>query len=198
MDERWDHAVIYDLIPKGSKVLDLGCGDGSLLSSLVEEKGVVGYGVEKDWAKVLEAVRRGVRSLNLDIDDDLKDLPENSFDYVILERTLQEVRLPGEALKNALSIGKYAVVSYPNISYWRIAQSLVSQGRMPVNVAIPYSWHEPKTVHMISIRDFLDWTEGNRVEVEEGYCLVEGEVEEYHPKHTTTASEALFVLSKTD
>lgn len=196
MSERWDHEVIHQLIPSKSKVLDLGCGTGSLLSSLTNKKGVTGYGIDKDWEKARAAISKGIYPLNLDIDEDMDLFSDSSFDYVILERTLQEVRLPGEALKQSLRIGRYAVVSYPNISYWRIAQSLVSQGKMPKNIAIPYSWHEGNTVHMISIRDFLDWTEENGVDVIEGYCLVEDTVETYTPKHSTTASEALFVLSK--
>lgn len=198
IEDRWDHEVICDLIPYETSVLDLGCGEGSLLKWLIEEKDIRGYGLDKDWENSCEAIAKGVSSLNMYIEEGLMDFPPSSFDYVIIERTLQEVGMPVEVLTGALRVGKKVIVSFPNISHWRIAQSLVSRGKMPVTPSLPYNWETSPTVHMISIKDFLDWTEENNVEVNSAYCLVDGEIEGYKSKHSTMASEALFVISKTD
>lgn len=153
-DVRADLRVIAALVEPGSRVLDVGCGDGLLLDYLAREKGVDGRGVELSQAGVNACVAQGLSVVQGDADTDLADYPTGGYDYVILSQTLQATRKPYKVLKQMLRIGRHAIVSFPNFGHWRVRLSLLWNGRMPVTAALPQSWYETPNIHFCTIADF--------------------------------------------
>lgn len=163
---RIDLQVIADLVKPGSRVLDVGCGDGSLLELLQQKRGVDGRGIELSQVGVNECVARGLSVIQGDADRDLVHYPDDAFDYVILSQTIQATRNPKIVLCELLRIGQRAIVSFPNFGHWSIRLSLGFSGRMPVTRNISYSWYETPNIHFCTMRDFVELTEeiGARME----------------------------------
>ncbi len=154
-EPRIDLRVIADLIRPGSRVLDVGSGDGELLDLLAREKQVDGRGLEISQRGVNESVARGLPVIQGDADSDLSYYPDKGFDYVILSQTLQATRNPKLVLNELLRIGDRAIVSFPNFGHWRVRLSLLLKGRMPVTKDLPYSWYDTPNIHFCTIRDFV-------------------------------------------
>jgi len=154
-ESRVDLRVIADLIRPGSRVLDVGSGDGELLDLLAREKQVDGRGLEISQRGVNECVARGLSVIQGDADRDLSYYPDKGFDYVVLSQTLQATRNPKEVLNELLRIGDRAIVSFPNFGHWRVRCSLMFKGRMPVTKDLPYSWYDTPNIHFCTIRDFV-------------------------------------------
>ena len=152
---RVDLLVIADLIEAGARVLDIGCGDGALLHYLAHNKDVDGRGIEISQAGVNACVRHGLSVLQGDADTDLRDYPDQAFDYVVLSQTLQATRNPREVLFELVRIGRHAIVSFPNFGYWRIRWQLFARGRMPETEALAQAWYETPNIHLCTIRDFV-------------------------------------------
>lgn len=153
---RVDFKVIASLIQSGTRVLDVGCGDGALLDLLAARRGVDGRGVELSQQGVDQCLSRGLSVVQGDADRDLVYYPDDGFDYVILSQTLQATHNPKQVLHELLRIGRRAVVSIPNFGYWRVRASLLFGGRMPVTKELPYSWYDTPNIHFCTIADFLD------------------------------------------
>jgi methionine biosynthesis protein MetW len=151
---RIDLAVVAGLVSPGARVLDLGCGDGTLLKLLVDEKGVFARGVEISDEGVLQCVSRGLAVDHADLDQGLGDYPDDSFDYVILSQTLQTVRKPDLVLKEMLRVGRTGIVSFPNFGYWRVRAALLLTGRMPKTDYLPYEWYDTPNIHLLTVKDF--------------------------------------------
>lgn len=171
---RIDHSVILELIPRGARVLDLGCGDGSLLLKLVRQKGVVGRGIEISEAGVRECIAKGLTVLQGDVDQGLRDYPDASFDYVVLNQTLQAVKKPDVVLSEILRVGRKGVVGFPNFAYWKMRLYLLLRGRMPKTDFLPYEWYDTPNIHFCSILDFIDYCARHRVAVEKVVYLSTG------------------------
>ena len=154
MSLRPDLAAIAAVVPQGARVLDIGCGDGALLSELRATAAIDGRGIELDAADVASAVGRGLSVVQGDADTDLVDYPADGFDVVILSNTLQAMRAPAAVLGEMLRIGRRAVVSFPNFGHWRVRLALLFGGRMPVTRTLPVSWHETPNIHLCTIDDF--------------------------------------------
>lgn len=154
--QRVDLQVVAGFIPAGTKVLDVGSGDGVLLDLLQTEKQVDGRGLELSQRGVNECVARGLSVVQGDADTDLVFYPDRGFDYVILSQTLQATRNPKQVLAELLRIGERAIVSFPNFGHWRVRLSLLLRGRMPVTKDLPYSWYDTPNIHFCTIRDFVD------------------------------------------
>ena len=155
MSLRNDHRIVADLVSPGSRVLDIGCGDGTLLSYLRAEKGIDARGIELSREGVASCVGKGLAVIQGDADTDLFDYPDACFDTVILSQTLQATRQPRVVLEEMLRIGKNAIVSFPNFGHWRMRLEIALQGRMPVTKSLPYSWYDTPNIHFCTIRDFL-------------------------------------------
>ena len=153
---RVDLVAISELVSKGSRVLDVGCGDGSLLALLEKTRQVKGRGIELSQRGVNQCVARGLSVVQGDADADLADYPDNGFDFVILSQTLQATRRPRHVLEEILRIGSKAVVSFPNFGHWRVRTLLGFTGRMPVTRSLPVPWYETPNIHFCTIRDFVE------------------------------------------
>lgn len=155
MNARVDLLVIADMVANGSRVLDVGCGDGSLLRLLADQKQVDARGIEISQRGVNDCVSKGLSVIQGDADTDLIDYPANAFDYVILSQTIQATRNPKKVLEQMLRIGSRAIISFPNFGHWRIRSQLVLKGRMPVTDNLSYAWYETPNIHFCTIRDFV-------------------------------------------
>lgn len=153
---RVDHELIAEMVDAGSRVLDVGCGDGELLHLLAERKGVDGRGVEIDRNRVNACVASGLSVIQGDADRDLTNYPDQAFDYAILSLTIQATHNPKAVLENLLRIGRRAIVSFPNFGHWQVRTRLLFSGRMPVTRNLPDTWYLSPNAHLCTIRDFAD------------------------------------------
>jgi methionine biosynthesis protein MetW len=151
---RLDYELIGALVPTGSRVLDLGCGDGQLLSQLVENKGCQGKGIEINEQAVLACIRRGVAVYHGDMVEGMAFYRERSFDVVILSQTLQQTSDPVGVIHEMLRVGETAIISFPNFGYWRVRLQLMFKGRMPRTPQLPYTWYNTPNVHLCTVADF--------------------------------------------
>ena len=152
---RVDLQLIADMIEPNSRVLDVGCGEGTLLGYLVHFRHVDGRGIELSTEGVKESISAGLAVIQGDADTDLKDYPDDAFDYVVLSQTLQAMSQPKVVLENLLRISKRAIVSFPNFAHWRARLSLGVFGKMPVSKILPHEWYDTPNIHLCTIRDFV-------------------------------------------
>lgn len=168
---RVDHLLIAEMVSPGSRVLDVGCGDGALLHLLTETKDVDARGVELARDKVNACVTRGLSVIQGDADIDLDDYPDQAFDYAILSLTIQATQYPKAVLENLVRIGRHAIVSFPNFGHWRIRADLLLYGRMPRTRNLPEPWYLSPDAHLCTIRDFYDLCETIAADVEEAVAF---------------------------
>jgi methionine biosynthesis protein MetW len=168
---RSDYAIIGQIVERGAKVLDLGCGGGELLEWLAQNKGVDARGVEISGAKVQRAIARGVSVYQGDIDHGLVDYPDQAFDYVILSQTLQETRQPLQVLREMLRVGRRAIVAFPNFGHWRVRLSMLTSGRAPKTRLFPYDWYDSPNIHFLTVDDFEQLARQEGLAVERRFFL---------------------------
>ncbi|MCB2077785.1 MAG: methionine biosynthesis protein MetW [Novosphingobium sp.] len=171
---RPDLAIIAGHVATGSRVLDIGCGDGSLLAALRDERQCNVHGMEIDSENVADCVARGLSVIQGDADKDLAFYPDDSFDYAILSQTLQTTMRPAVVLDELLRIGRTAFVSFPNFAYWRVRMSLLWNGRMPVTRLLPVAWYETPNIHHLTVADFRALVEERGIRVERAWFLADG------------------------
>ncbi|MBM3642746.1 MAG: methionine biosynthesis protein MetW [Alphaproteobacteria bacterium] len=171
---RADLQRVADMVERGARALDVGCGDGALLEWLVRHRGVDGRGMELSQAGVNACVAAGLSVIQGDADTDLRDYPDDAFDYVILSQTLQATREPREVLRQMLRVGKRAIVSFPNFAYWPVRLRLVFGGRMPETRSLPHKWYDTPNIHLCSIDDFRALCAEMGVRVERAVVLDSG------------------------
>lgn len=157
--------VIADLLPNNSKVLDVGCGDGSLMDLLAKDKNIEVRGLELDQSNVQKCIVKGLPVIQGDAETELYQFPPQSFDYVILSQTLQAFYKPDKVLKELLRIGKSVIVSIPNFGYWRVRTSLLFFGKMPITKTIPNTWFNTPNLHMCTIKDLFNYCEDQNIEI---------------------------------
>lgn len=171
---RPDLAIIADNVAPGSRVLDVGCGDGALMAALRDRAAADARGIEIDATNVASAVGRGLSVVQGDADEDLADYPSDAFDYAILSQTLQTTRAPDKVLDELLRIGRKAFVSFPNFAYWRVRASLLWGGRMPVTRTLPVAWYATPNIHHLTIDDFRAFLKERGI-VTEGAWFLNGD-----------------------
>ena len=192
---RSDLALIAMNVDRGSRVLDIGCGDGALMAALCDQQQVDARGLELDPANVAAAVGRGLSVVQGDADSDLAAYPDQSFDYAILSQTLQTTRRPDHVLDELLRIGRRAFVSFPNFAHWRVRASLLWGGRMPVTKLLPERWYDTPNIHHVTIDDFRALVKERGITVENAWFLSGG----YRTTSTAAnflAEHAVFLLSR--
>jgi methionine biosynthesis protein MetW len=172
--QRADFAAIAGWVRMESSVLDLGCGDGSLLRYLRDSRRVTGYGVEIDDGSVLACVKNGISVIQSDLDRGLAEFRDSSFDYVVLSQTLQSVRNSERIIREMLRVGRQGIVTFPNFGYWR-NRLQVAVGRMPVSENLPYQWFDTPNIHLCTIEDFERFCEERGVKILERKVLTDDE-----------------------
>ncbi|MCC3861609.1 methionine biosynthesis protein MetW [Pseudemcibacter aquimaris] len=170
-DIRVDLLLIANMIPDGSKVLDVGSGDGMLLDYLRREKNVIGRGIEISTEGVNQCVAKGLSVIQGNAEEEISHFPDNSFDYVILSQTLQAMDRPDKILEELLRVGKRAIVAFPNFGYWRVRFHLLLKGRMPVTKSLDYPWYSTPNIHFCTIRDFVDLCDQLNIKIEKGMAV---------------------------
>jgi len=151
---RYDLQIIASWIEPGSRVIDLGCGEGDLLQHLISHKSVQGTGIELNEEKAARCIEKGLSVLQGDINEEVRDYPEGRFDYVILSQTLQQVFQPDALIRAMLRIGRKGIVSFPNFSHWQIRLQLLLSGYAPVSRQLPYQWFDTPNIRVITLKDF--------------------------------------------
>lgn len=192
---RPDLAVIAANVTPGSRVLDIGCGDGALLAALRDGKQVDARGMELDPLDVAECVAKGLSVMQGDADTDLVDYPDAAFDYAILSQTLQTTKRPDQVLDELLRVGRKAFVSFPNFGHWRVRASLLWHGRMPVTRLLPVAWYETPNIHHVTVSDFRDLVEAKHLTVE-GAWFLSGDKRISDAAASWRAEHAVFLLSR--
>lgn len=152
---RPDLALITEWIRPGSRILDLGCGDGALLAHLARTRNVRGYGLEIDPDNIAQCLGAGVNVIEADVDDGLKDFRDGSFDYVVMTQALQAMQRPDRVLAEILRVGRSGIVTFPNFGHWRVRLAL-ARGRMPTTPALPEEWYSTANIHLCTVADFED------------------------------------------
>lgn len=192
---RPDLAVIAANVAPGSRVLDVGCGDGALMAALRDGRQVDARGMELDPLNVAECVARGLSVIQGDADTDLAYYPDAAVDYAILSQTLQTTRRPDLVLDELLRIGRKAFVSFPNFAHWRVRLSLLWHGRMPVTRLLPIAWYETPNIHHVTVSDFRDLVAAKGLTVE-GAWFLSGDHRIGDAVANWRAEHAVFLLSR--
>jgi methionine biosynthesis protein MetW len=164
MITRKDFEAISQWVKPNASVLDLGCGDGSLLINLQETRNITGYGIENDDAGILQCVANGVNVIQSNLESGLKEIEDGAFDYVILSQTLQAMKRTEAVVDEMLRVGREAIVTFPNFGYWRHRWQILN-GRMPVSDNLPYQWYDTPNVHMCTVADFDVFCEQRKLRV---------------------------------
>ena len=157
--------VIADLLPNNTRVLDVGCGDGSLMNLLVNEKNIEVRGLELEKKNVQECIYKGLTVIQGNAETELYQFPNQSFDYVVLSQTLQAFYNPDKVLRELLRIGKSVIVSIPNFGYWKVRTSLLFFGRMPMTNTLPNSWYNTPNLHMCTIKDLFNYCDEQNIKI---------------------------------
>src|SRR5579864_4220594 len=160
-----EHKIIVDWVDEGSSVLDLGCGDGELLSLLVTEKNVRAQGTEIDEQLIYKCVARGLNVFHEDIDAGLAGYPDASFDFVIFSQSLQQAKRPDFVLGEALRVGKNLIVSFPNFGRYSVRLQILFSGKVPVTPALPFEWYDTPNLHFLSISNFVDYCKMKKLQI---------------------------------
>jgi methionine biosynthesis protein MetW len=161
-----DFKIFAEWISDGTSVLDLGCGDGELLAFLSRERRVHAQGIELSEQAIIRCVSAGLSVFQQDIDTGLSEYADESFDYVILNQTLQQVKKPDLALQEALRVGKKVIVGIPNFAYYKARAKIFFRGRVPVTPALPYKWYDTPNLHFLSLNDFREYCKSKAITIE--------------------------------
>ncbi len=189
-----DHHIISQIITEGAHVLDLGCGNGELLSFLEKQKQALVQGIELDEDQMHQCVERGLTVLQGDIESGLVDYPDRSFDYVILNQIMQQIKKADFVIQESLRVGKRVIVGFPNFAHIKARLTLFAQGRTPINDALPYYWFETPNIRFLTIRDFIDYCRKKDIKIEQKYYL--GKSGLIHILPNLFAQNALFVITR--
>jgi methionine biosynthesis protein MetW len=193
------NTIITDLIEKGAKVLDLGCGKGNLLAKLIEEKDVSGLGVEINQNSVIAALDKGLSVVQADIDEGLKGFRDNDYDWVILNQTLQSTEKPDLVINEMLRVGKKGVVSFPNFAYWKVRFYLFFTGHMPKSKVLPFEWYNTPNIHLLTVNDFYVFCKKRNIKILKYIFMTDENVKNNFITKTFSnffAEEVIFVISK--
>ena len=188
--------IITQQIESGSRVIDLGCGDGRLLARLCAEHNCTALGIEYNQVRILGAIARGVPVVQGDLDDGLPDVPDGSFDFAVLSMTLQQVKRPQEVLREMMRVARKALIVVPNFAHWRIRMQVVRYGRAPVTDSLPYEWYNTPNLHFMSLYDFRDLAARLNFRIIRELPIIKGRAVDRAWAANFRADSALYVLER--
>ena len=198
MEIRIDHSIIANIVKKNSRVLDIGCADGTLLKVLKSKKNISGQGIEIDHIKVENCLRKGLSVVEGDANFEIINFPNHSFDYVILSQTLQTVSKPKWVLNEILRIGKNAIISFPNFGHWLCRVQLLLYGKMPVTEDLKLSWYDTQNIHLCTVKDFLELLKIMKLNTQEIYGITRNKkiIQSHQRLLNIFAAHAVLVVTK--
>jgi len=192
--DRLDHSYILDFVDEGSKVLDLGCGDGALLSLLIEHKNCQGTGIEIDEKAIYKCVENGISVTHDDIDSGLSDYSNKRFDYVILNESLQQILKPKKVILDSFRVGKKVIVGIPNFAHISSRLQIFFQGLAPITQELPFEWYDTPNLRFLSIRDFRHFCRDNNIKILQERGIYNNKP--VHFKRNLFANVSLYLLEK--
>ena len=193
-----NYSIITKMIEPNAKILDLGCGDGTLLKML-KEKNIKGKGIEINQEQVIQCLEKGLSVIQGDIDEGLREFTDKEYDYVILNQTLQSTEKPDYVIKEMLRVGKKVVVSFPNFAYWRVRFYLFFKGKMPKSKMLPFEWFNTPNIHLLTVNDFFEFCKKRDIKILEAVYMTKGKVRKGILMRTVKnffSEEVIFVISK--
>lgn len=194
-----NYEIITNIIEKGSKVLDLGCGKGSLLKMLIDKKNCTGVGVEINQQNAIESIEKGLSVIQGDIDEGLKEFADKEYNYVILNQTLQSTEKPDYVIEEMLRVGEKVVVSFPNFAYWKVRFYLFFHGKMPKSNMLPFDWYNTPNIHLLTVTDFFGFCKKRNIKILEKVYMNKAKVIK-NPLMKLSSNlfteEAIFVLQQ--
>jgi methionine biosynthesis protein MetW len=189
-----DYKIIYQVVKSYAKVLDLGCGNGELIFLLAKEKNAKVQGIELDDEAIHRCVEKGLSVFHGDIDSGLSEYPDKSFEYVILNQSMQQVKRPDFVIEEALRVGKKVIIGFPNFAYLRARLRLFFKGKVPITKSLPYHWYDTPNLHFLSISDFKDYCHRKKIRILAEYDLGRRSIVWFFPN--LFSLNALFVITK--
>ncbi|NJD54266.1 MAG: methionine biosynthesis protein MetW [Candidatus Methanoperedens sp.] len=189
-----DYSIIMDMVRPGSSVLDLGCHKGELLSILIRENDVRAHGIEIDEKAIYECVALGIGVSHQDIDNGLSEYGDRSFDYVIMNQSLQQVKKPDMVLKEALRVGKEVIIGFPNFAHYKARFQVFFKGQTPVTQSLPYEWYETPNLHFMSISDFRNYCRKRNIKIKSSAFIMENRMINMFPNFF--ARTGIFLISR--
>lgn len=193
-----NYSIITDMIESDMSVLDVGCGDGTLMKML-KEKNIHITGIDINQDNVVQCLEKGLSVIQGDIDEGLQGYPDKSYDYVILNQTLQSTEKPDYVIQEMLRVGKHVVVSFPNFAYWRVRFYLLFHGKMPKSNILPFEWYDTPNIHLLTINDFYDFAGRHNFKIEKKLCMTRGKIRKslFHKIFDNLfAEEVMFLCTK--
>ncbi len=193
-----NYTIIAGMIEEGTNVLDLGCGDGTLMKML-KNKGINVRGIDINQDNIVKCLEKGLSVIQDDIDEGLMEYPDKSYDYVILNQTLQSTEKPDFVIKEMLRVGEKVVVSFPNFGYWRVRFYLMLKGKMPKSNILPFKWYDTPNIHLLTIEDFYDFAKENNFVIEQKISTTKAKIRKslFHKVFDNFfTEEVIFVISR--
>ncbi len=194
-----NYSIILNIIENNARVLDLGCGNGYLLKLLKDKKHINGNGIEISQEEVIQCLEKGLSVIQGDIDEGLKQFADKSYDYVILNQTLQSTHNPDYVLEEMLRVGKKCIVSFPNFAYWRIRFKFFLTGNMPKSRVLPFEWFNTPNIHLLTVKDFFEFAKQHNIDILEGICTTKAKVRRaihYSLFSNFFAEEVIFIIAR--
>ena len=196
MPMRLDYRMIEEYVEPGARVLDLGCGDGTLLQDLIEHKGIEGCGIDADLEQVRQCITRGVPVYHGDMLEGMAMYRDDRFDCVVLSQTLQQTMQPRRVVQEMIRVGRRGIISFPNFAHWTVRLHRMLRGTMPLTRELPHSWHDTPNIHLLTIRDFLRLCRDLELEVVDKIFLTRGWRRLRGPLPNLRAGVAIFVVQR--
>ncbi len=188
-----DHQIIYNIVDPGARILDLGCGSGELLQLLAENKDCKVQGIELDEQAIYQCVEKGLSVFHGDIDSGLSEYPDKSFDYVILNQSMQQVKRVDYVITESLRVADKAIIGFPNFTYWSSRFMLFFRGKAPITESLPYHWYDTPNIHFLSVADFRHYCRVKGIRILKAYFLGKKGLANFWPN--LFALNAIFVIS---